>query len=61
MTLKLRLKRFKLSQERMSSGTLFHSSEAETAKALEPYEDLILKLIGVRRNVEDDRSVLEVE
>ena len=44
----------------MSSGSLFHSSEAETAKALEPY-DLSLKLTGVRRNAEDDRSILEVE
>ena len=44
----------------MSSGSLLHSSGAETAKALKP-EDLRLKLTGVRRNVEDDRSVLEVE
>ena len=45
----LRLRRFKLTQERMSSGSLFHSSGAETAKALEPY-DLRLKLTGVMLN-----------
>ena len=44
----------------MSSGSLFHSSGAETAKVLEPY-DLRLKLTGLRRNVQDDRSVVEVE
>ena len=41
----------------MPSGTLFHSSGAETAKALEPY-DLRLKSTGLRRNAEDDQSVL---
>ena len=44
----------------MSSGSLFHSSGAETAESLEP-QDLRLKLTELRRNVEDDRSVLEVE
>ena len=44
----------------MSSGSLFHSSGVETAKSLES-QDLRLKLTGLRRNVEDDRSVLEVE
>ena len=44
----------------MLSGSLFHSSGAETAKALEPY-NLRLKLTGVRRNAEDDQSVLEDE
>ena len=32
----------------MSSGSFFHSSGAETAKALEPY-DLSLKLTGILR------------
>ena len=41
----------------MPSGTLFHSSGVETAKALEPY-DLRLKSTGLRRNAEDDQSVL---
>ena len=44
----------------MSTGSLFQRSGAETAKALEPY-DLRLKLTGLRRNAEDDWSVLEVE
>ena len=44
----------------MSSGSLFYSSGAETAKALEPY-DLRLKLTGLRRSAEDYRSVLDVE
>ena len=57
MGLGLRLKRFKLSQERMSSGSLFYSSGAETAKAY----DLRLKLTGLRRSAEDYRSVLDVE
>ena len=46
----------------MSSGSLFHSSGAETAKALEPYMyGLRIKLAGVRRNAEDDRMALEVK
>ena len=44
----------------MSSGSLFHSSGAETAKALERY-DLRLKLTGLGCSAEDDWSVLEVE
>ena len=41
----------------MSSGSLFYSSGAETAKAY----DLRLKLTGLRRSAEDYRSVLDVE
>ena len=44
----------------MPSGSLFRSSGAETAKALEPY-DLRLKSTGLKCNAEDDRSVFEVE
>ena len=37
-----------------------HKNECNQVVSTEPY-DLRLKLTGVRRNAEDDRSVLEVE
>ena len=48
----------RFSHGRMSSGSLFQSSEAETKNALDP-SVLRLKLTGFTLSVEDDRSDLE--
>ena len=50
------LKRLRFSHERISSGSLFQRSGAETENALDP---LRLKLTGFTPSVEDDRSYLE--
>ena len=56
--MRLDLKELKLSHERIDTGRLFQSSGAETAKARDPY-DFRLKLIGFRRNEDDDRRDLD--
>ena len=55
---KLMFKNLRFSHERMSSGSLFQSSGAETENALDP-QVLRLKLTGFRLSVEDDRSDLD--